>query len=593
MMACQVVPGAVHCCAMNTAHGRRGEELPLLSSMEISGEASASADTIRIGNKNEEEQQTHASTHPLKRPPPAGTTATSSSEDHSAHSEPHHGTGTVLETALNSAKTCLGTGTLALPYAASQGGYLFNVLGLILISLWNLFNVNRLIHCEELVRELYGDWSQHHQQNCQGRRARHESRTSRHRRTGSSMRKLFRGMLTDANINDNEVQWSEENVLAEQNCPPEGTSTYGRVAWYAIGPIGLHIMDASLLVLLCGVVIAYQDAIMSFVRETPVTTGSTALDSLATVLIIAPLTCVEDLHFLSKTSALGIVIIFISFGVIFAYGLIQHGLSGIWDVTWDDMWPNSLTGACNWFGVTVFGFGAVPITFNLMESMRNPRGMSEATKIALWIVGCTYLTVGNGIGILFKPSVPEFKGDVLQELPETLWIPTMIRIAMSLVLTFTAPILLVPCAEIIEGKLGMIDLEHKPHYRILIRFGICFFCASVALIVPSFVHIISFIGAFCVVLTSFVFPPLLHLQLLRKKMSETEGIRLFKRSDKELGRFGTIQDKNKQFWRRTAHIDAALLLLGIILSLLASAVTFIDLMRQIRLYREDDDGDGE
>jgi amino acid permease len=332
---------------------------------------------------------------------------------------------------------------------------------------------------------------------------------------------------------------------------------------------------------------------MSFVRETPVTTGSTALDSLATVLIIAPLTCVEDLHFLSKTSALGIVIIFISFGVIFAYGLIQHGLSGIWDVTWDDMWPNSLTGACNWFGVTVFGFGAVPITFNLMESMRNPRGMSEATKIALWIVGCTYLTVGNGIGILFKPSVPEFKGDVLQELPETLWIPTMIRIAMSLVLTFTAPILLVPCAEIIEGKLGMIDLEHKPHYRILIRFGICFFCASVALIVPSFVHIISFIGAFCVVLTSFVFPPLLHLQLLRKKMSETEGIRLFKRSDKELGRFGTIQDKNKQFWRRTAHIDAALLLLGIILSLLASAVTFIDLMRQIRLYREDDDGDGE
>lgn len=574
------------------AYGRRGEELPLLSSMEISSDdvdafsLASSADTIRIGNQNEARQ-----THPLKRP--KSTAGTAPSNDHNALSpEPHHGTGTVLETALNSAKTCLGTGTLALPYAASQGGYLFNVLGLILISLWNLFSVNRLIHCEELVRELFCNGGQNQQRNCQGQHTRRESRTSRHRRTGSSMRKLFRGMITDANINDDEVQWSEENVLAEQNFPPEGTSTYGRVAWYALGPIGLHMMDVALLVLLLGVVIAYEDAIISFVRETPVTTGSAALDSLATVLIIAPLTCVEDLHFLSKTSALGIVIIFISFGVIFAYGLIQNGLNGIGDVTWDDMWPKSLTGACNWFGVTVFGFGAVPITFNLMESMKDPEGMPQATKIALWIVGCTYTAIGNGIGILFKPSVPEFKGDVLQELPESLWIPTMIRIAMSLVLTFTAPILLVPCAEIIEGKLGMINLEHKPHYRMLIRFAMCFFCASIAFVIPSFVHIISFIGAFCVVLTSFVFPPLLHLQLLRRKLSETEGIRLFKHSDKELGRFATNQVEYERFWRRTAQTDATLLFLGIILSLLASSVTFIDLMRQIRRNNEEVEGDG-
>jgi len=297
------------------------------------------------------------------------------------------------------------------------------------------------------------------------------------------------------------------------------------------------------------------------------------------VLIIAPLTCVEDLHFLSKTSALGIFIIFISFAVIFASGLIENRLSGIWDVSWDDMWPNSLTGACNWFGVTVFGFGAVPITFNLMESMQDPRGMPRATEIALWIVGCTYAIIGNGIGILFKPSVPEFKSDVLQELPDSSWIPTMIRVSMSLVLTITAPILLVPCAEIIEGKLRMVDLEHKPQYRILIRFGMCFFCASVAFIIPSFVHIISFIGAFCVVLTSFVFPPLLHLALLRKKMSETEGVRLFKRSDKELGRFAKKQDETERYWRRTLQVDAVLLLLGTILSLLASVVIFLDLIR--------------
>lgn len=572
---------------MKSAHGRRGEERPLLSSMDISSDdvdvfsVASSADTIRIGNKNEQQA------HPLKGPTAAACSTNGTApknDDNNTNSEAHrhHGTGTVLETALNSAKTCLGTGTLALPYAASQGGYLFNVLGLILISLWNLWSVKRLIHCGELVRELHGDQSQVHQQR-QGDRARHKSRTSRHRRTGSSMRKLYRGMITDANINDDEVQWSEEIIIAEQKCPPEGTSTYGRVAWYALGPIGLHTMDVALLVLLLGVVIAYEDAIISFVRETPVTTGSAALDSLATVLIIAPLTCVEDLHFLSKTSALGIFIIFFSFAVIFAYGLIENGLGGIWDVSWDDMWPNSLTGAANWFGVTVFGFGAVPITFNLMESMQDPKGMPRATEIALWIVGSTYAVIGNGIGILFKPSVPEFKSDVLQELPDSSWIPTMIRVAMSLVLTITAPILLVPCAEIIEGKLVMIDLEHTPKYRVLIRFGMCFFCASIAFIVPSFVHIISFIGSFCVVLTSFVFPPLLHLALLRKKILETEGVRLFKRSDKELGRFAQQEDEKERYWQTTARVDAVLLFSGTIVCLLASFVTFLDLMRNINI----------
>ena len=246
------------------------------------------------------------------------------------------------------------------------------------------------------------------------------------------MRRLFRDSI-NASIVEEEVQWSEESILIETQSPPPGTSTYGRVAWYALGPIGLHIMDAALLVLLLGVVIAYEDAIMSFLRETPMTTGSEALDALCTILVIAPLTCVEDLHVLSKSSALGIVIIFVSFGVIFVFGWIENSpWAGLLQLSWEEMWPASLTGLCNWFGVTVFGFGAVPITYNLQESMKEPTKMSKATEIALLLVGGTYAVIGNGVAILYKPSV-EFTGDVLQELPES-WIPTTIRLAMSFVL---------------------------------------------------------------------------------------------------------------------------------------------------------------
>ena len=266
--------------------------------------------------------------------------------------------------------------------------------------------------------------------------------------------------------------------------------------------------------------------------------------------------------------------------------IIENGFSGIFHVSWDDLWPTDITGAANWLGVTVFGFGAVPITFNLQESMRDPSRMSRATEIALLLVGGTYAIIGNGVAILFKPTVAEFKSDVLQELPDS-WIPTMIRLAMTMVLMITAPILLVPCAELIEGKFGF-DEESKLRYRILIRFALCFFCAGTAFVVPEFVHVISFIGAFCVVLTSFIFPPLLHLALLRQRLSETEGVRLFTKCNVELGRFGKQEEDNERTWQRMVRVDSVMLVLGTIVSIVASILTFIDLTAQSS--RNEDDG---
>mmetsp|Transcript_34650 Transcript_34650/g.49189 ORF Transcript_34650/g.49189 Transcript_34650/m.49189 type:complete len:147 (-) Transcript_34650:159-599(-) len=113
------------------------------------------------------------------------------------------GLATYRGTVINLMKTCAGTGTLALPFAARQSGILLNIFGLLCIAGWNLFSVQRLVDC--------------------------------------------------LNYLDQQNQNNTSNIKA-----PEGASTFGKVAWYALGNKGLLALDIMMLLLLCGIIIAYE-----------------------------------------------------------------------------------------------------------------------------------------------------------------------------------------------------------------------------------------------------------------------------------------------------------------------------------------------
>ena len=108
---------------------------------------------------------------------------------------------TVKQSSLNIAKVCMGTGTLALPYAASQGGLLFNILGLAGISLWCFYSVDRLIKCSDIV----------------AMKEREE---------------------------DNEEENDDNSTSSSSSSfrPPSGISTMGKVAWYCFGPVGRYFL---------------------------------------------------------------------------------------------------------------------------------------------------------------------------------------------------------------------------------------------------------------------------------------------------------------------------------------------------------------
>ena len=428
------------------------------------------------------------------------------------------GSASVLQTMINLAKTCMGTGCLALPFAAQQGGLLLYTVGTIAIAVWNVFSSKRLVDCLELLstistKDVDDNGDDHHHD---GYDPTNQLQPDQHRELDAAPEEHPNCCCPKTAI--------PSLTLRSQNHhhhPPPGTATLGILAWYGMGPWGLTALDIMTVILLLGIITAYQDAMQSFLKDTPLTTRSDLLDAAFIALMMAPLSIVPNMGYLSKISAAGLTVLATAFCVIAGYGMVEYDARRHSDHANDPAndritlyWlpQNGLTGISHWFGCTVFGFGVVPLTFNFRESMAEPNKLVGATTMALIGVAVCYIIVGIGLWILY----PNIEGDVLHELPSRGILPMVTRLAMVLVVLVTAPLLIVPCGELIEGKFLTTTDSTPSSYKlkIMTRFGICFITVGISVGVPGFVYVLSFVGCFCVALVSFCIPPLLHLLLL-------------------------------------------------------------------------------
>lgn len=193
--------------------------------------------------------------------------------------------------------------------------------------------------------------------------------------------------------------------------------------------------------------------------------------------------------------------------------------------------------------------------------MAEPTQMNRATQIACMVVFLVYIAIGDVIAIIFLPSTRDhgFEGDVLSVLPNN-WISTMVRLAMSLVMVTTIPLILVPTGDLLLGKIGM-----KPNHKyaskvsLSLRLFVCATGASISAILPNFVYVISFLGCFCVALLSFAYPPLVHLVCFYKYCPRDE----------------------RQANSYHLYMDLFLLLLGTVATAFTSFLTYSNLMKEL------------
>lgn len=236
----------------------------------------------------------------------------------------HEGS-SIFQTALNITKLCMGTGTLALPFAAEKGGLLFNVMGLALIALWNYYCANCILRCRDLL----------HPKAKPGEGVESNSTTVSQQHQHNHQRQIYYG----SNIESHEH--NEYSLNENRTTPPDGTTSYGEIAWYASGSIGLLSVDLLMLLLSVMLIIAYEVAMISFIDSMPITTGSRKIDIIIPSIIVALLSCSPDVSFLTKFSIFGLMALTLSFSVIVWQGLAENGLSGFQSTL--NSWPRDLS----------------------------------------------------------------------------------------------------------------------------------------------------------------------------------------------------------------------------------------------------------
>lgn len=107
---------------------------------------------------------------------------------------------------MNMIKMCIGSGCIAIPYAANEGGIIFHIIGLGVITLWNLYSVHRLDQSRSYIKQKKG---------------------------------------------------RDENGF-QKRLEPDTNSAFGVIAWHAFGSVGLHFVDTILVLLMIGIIVAYE-----------------------------------------------------------------------------------------------------------------------------------------------------------------------------------------------------------------------------------------------------------------------------------------------------------------------------------------------
>ena len=331
----------------------------------------------------------------------------------------------------------------------------------------------------------------------------------------------------------------DRSTIKFREPPPEGTSTFSKLGWYAMGDLGLWSIDFMMVMLLMFINIAFQVAILSFAEATPFTTGGKMLDGIILGLLLVPLCIADDLSALSKLSRMGLIILGLTLAVVAWYGSTgYHNIKYAGDAidggesdadnynenrSSFNLYPlNGIAGVSKWFGCVVFSFGFVPITFNFRESMAEPEKLPQTAMISMSFVAVCYII----IGIYFLYLFPNIEDDLLATIPSTGLLATATRVAMIVVVMATTPLLILPCAEIIEGKIiknedGQTTRSTK--LKVVIRTSILLVTVIIAAKLPGFVSVLAFVGCFAVSMVSFVLPPGLHWLLLSQGFHDGPG----------------------------------------------------------------------
>ncbi|KAJ7538524.1 hypothetical protein O6H91_11G052800 [Diphasiastrum complanatum] len=174
------------------------------------------------------------------------------------------------------------------------------------------------------------------------------------------------------------------------------------------------------------------------------------------------------------------------------------------------------------FGVGLYCFEGIPMTFSLEASMRNPRRFGKVLVLAFSLIGLIYITFGY-LGCL---AYQEKTLDIITlNLPND-WLTIVVKVGLCIALFFTFPVMMIPVYEIFEGWIINWDQNSvlpRPNSQKYLSRGLhgvlVLTIGFVAIWVPEFGAFISVVGSTVCAMLALVLPAFFHMQIFKNNLS--------------------------------------------------------------------------
>lgn len=205
---------------------------------------------------------------------------------------------------------------------------------------------------------------------------------------------------------------------------PKGvSSSYSRIAFSAFGWPGVIVTDCSIVITLLGVCTSYQIAFAEFLKDIPnnIFASSSEKAQIASFIYISaftvlPFSCAKNLSFLSASSLVGLICLFISINVLIFFGLFavrseEYASIPDSEVTLT-LWPESTSDVTTFAGIGIFCFGLCTFAFPVEESMADKTKFSKAVYWSMAVVCGFYILMGDLIAVIYAHDAKGIKVSV-------------------------------------------------------------------------------------------------------------------------------------------------------------------------------------
>jgi amino acid permease len=361
----------------------------------------------------------------------------------------------VAEATLTIAKTCIGGGILALPYAHLQGGVLA-VPSMCLLGLWNWITSQQLLEAYEALPTS-------------------EARASR---TG-----------------------------------------YSAVAHAALGASGVLLLDVSVCLLLTGVCASMQVSAAHLVEEIVPRMALPFGDSYSVLVLLSggclvPLALLRDLSRLAVVAGVGLSVITFGLLVVAASGVARFGMPS---PPQQMLELPDLSGVASFFSIAAFSFGMQTNLLPVRDGMAEPTRAPEALTLAVIVVVGANTAVGVGLAWLYAGGGEDVEQLILLNLPPSSLPAYLVQASTAAVAILGYPLPMMPVMQLLPARLPPALRTEGSDGRGAVagagaRVGFLAITTALALALREFAVVASLCGILAI-FVCLVLPPLCHLRL--------------------------------------------------------------------------------